>query len=110
MTTETRVITGRLRRPYPDARRITSFPAGLCSPASQAGLREGDIIVSFDTLATPRVEMLHRVLTADQKRALRIVLSDFATTFGINRRSRLASDVLAQLPSVTPAQTPGTTP
>jgi S1-C subfamily serine protease len=36
------------------------------SPAAAAGLREGDIILSLDGGATPRVETLHRVLTADR--------------------------------------------
>ena len=36
------------------------------SPAAHAGLREGDIIVSFDDQATVRIETLHRALTADR--------------------------------------------
>lgn len=35
-------------------------------PAARAGVREGDIILSFGGVATPRVESLHRVLTADR--------------------------------------------
>ena len=35
-------------------------------PAARAGVREGDIIVAFDGSATPRIETLHRVLTADR--------------------------------------------
>lgn len=35
-------------------------------PAARSGLREGDIILSFDDAAVPRVETLHRVLTADR--------------------------------------------
>lgn len=36
------------------------------SPAARAGVREGDIIVSFDGAPTPRVETLHRVLGAER--------------------------------------------
>jgi S1-C subfamily serine protease len=36
------------------------------SPAAQAGLREGDIIVGFAGGPVQRVESLHRILTADQ--------------------------------------------
>lgn len=36
------------------------------SPAARALLREGDIILSLAGLATPRVETLHRILTADR--------------------------------------------
>jgi S1-C subfamily serine protease len=36
------------------------------SPAAQAGIREGDILLSFDGLATPRIDNLHRLLTADR--------------------------------------------
>jgi S1-C subfamily serine protease len=36
------------------------------SPAGRAGLREGDIILSFDGAPAPRIEALHRVLTADR--------------------------------------------
>lgn len=36
------------------------------SPAASAGLRKDDIIVSLDRGATPRVESLHRLLTADR--------------------------------------------
>jgi S1-C subfamily serine protease len=36
------------------------------SPASRAGVREGDIILSFNGSVISRVEMLHRVLTADR--------------------------------------------
>jgi S1-C subfamily serine protease len=36
------------------------------SPAARAGLQEGDIILSIAGLAAPRVEMLHRILTADR--------------------------------------------
>lgn len=43
---------------------VSQVEAG--SPAGQAGLHEGDIIVAFDGVATPRVEMLHRVLTAER--------------------------------------------
>jgi S1-C subfamily serine protease len=47
------------------------------SPAARGELREGDIIVAMDGQPTPRVETLHRTLTADrigrplQVRALR---------------------------------------
>jgi S1-C subfamily serine protease len=46
------------------------------SPAAQAGVREGDIILSIDGQPTPRVEALHRILTADRigrSAALRIL-------------------------------------
>jgi S1-C subfamily serine protease len=36
------------------------------SPAQRAGVREGDILLSFAGEATPRVETLHRILTADR--------------------------------------------
>lgn len=36
------------------------------SPAANARLREEDVIVSLDGIATPRVETLHRLLTADR--------------------------------------------
>ena len=36
------------------------------SPAARAGVREGDIIVSFDGAPTPRVETLHRGLGAER--------------------------------------------
>jgi S1-C subfamily serine protease len=45
-------------------------------PAARAGLREGDIIVSFAGAPTPRIESLHRLLTADrigQNAALRVL-------------------------------------
>ncbi len=35
-------------------------------PAARAGVREGDVIVSFAGGETPRVDSLHRVLTADR--------------------------------------------
>jgi hypothetical protein len=63
---------------------------------------------------TAIVAWFNHALNADQKRGLRIVMDDFAdapaTPSGNNRRRQLAHDVLAQLPSVTPAQTPATTP
>ena len=36
------------------------------SPASRAGLREGDIIVEFDGTAVQRIDHLHRLLTEDR--------------------------------------------
>lgn len=36
------------------------------SPAARAGLREGDILIALDAHPTPRVESLHRLLTADR--------------------------------------------
>jgi S1-C subfamily serine protease len=36
------------------------------SPAAAAGLREGDILLSLDQQPTPRVDILHRLLTADR--------------------------------------------
>ncbi len=36
------------------------------SPAMRAGVLEGDIILAFDGEPTPRVESLHRLLTADR--------------------------------------------
>ncbi len=36
------------------------------SPAARAGLREDDIIVSLDGAPAPRIETLHRALTADR--------------------------------------------
>ncbi|WP_414661382.1 S1C family serine protease [Horticoccus sp. 23ND18S-11] len=36
------------------------------SPAARASMREGDVIVAFDHLDTPRIEALHRTLTADR--------------------------------------------
>jgi S1-C subfamily serine protease len=35
------------------------------SPGHQAGLREGDIIIGFEGSPTPRVDALHKLLTAD---------------------------------------------
>ena len=35
-------------------------------PGARAGLREGDIILTFDATTTPRIESLHRLLTADR--------------------------------------------
>ena len=36
------------------------------SPASAAGLREGDIIVTLDAVPIPNLDDLHRVLTEDR--------------------------------------------
>src|SRR6185312_4964769 len=36
------------------------------SPAARAGLAEGDILIALDAHPTPRVEALHRLLTADR--------------------------------------------
>ncbi|MFO1447591.1 MAG: trypsin-like peptidase domain-containing protein [Opitutaceae bacterium] len=36
------------------------------SPATRAGLREGDILIALDQTATPRVEHLHKLLTGDR--------------------------------------------
>jgi serine protease Do len=36
------------------------------SPALAAGVHEGDVIVSFDGETAPRIEALHRLLTADR--------------------------------------------
>ena len=36
------------------------------SPAARAGLREDDIIISFNGSAAPRIETLHRLLTGDR--------------------------------------------
>lgn len=36
------------------------------SPATRAGLREGDILIALDQSATPRVEHLHKLLTGDR--------------------------------------------
>src|SRR5262249_31977732 len=36
------------------------------SPAARAGLVEGDILIALDAHPTPRVEALHRLLTADR--------------------------------------------
>ncbi|HVS50989.1 MAG TPA: trypsin-like peptidase domain-containing protein [Opitutaceae bacterium] len=36
------------------------------SPAAHAGVREGDILVALDHTPTPRIEALHRQLTAEQ--------------------------------------------
>ncbi|MEO5960116.1 MAG: trypsin-like peptidase domain-containing protein [Opitutaceae bacterium] len=36
------------------------------SPAAGAGVREGDILVSFAGIAAPRIETFHRLLTADR--------------------------------------------
>jgi S1-C subfamily serine protease len=35
-------------------------------PGARAGIREGDVILTFGGTATPRIESLHRVLTADR--------------------------------------------
>ena len=35
------------------------------SPAARAGLLEGDVLISMDNQPTPRVDTLHRLLTAD---------------------------------------------
>ena len=36
------------------------------SPAARAGLREGDIVVALDGVATPAVDSLHKLLTGDR--------------------------------------------
>jgi S1-C subfamily serine protease len=36
------------------------------SPASRAGLREGDILLALDGTETPRIEQLHKLLTGDR--------------------------------------------
>jgi S1-C subfamily serine protease len=36
------------------------------SPASRAGIQEGDILLSFEGTTVTRVEALHRILTADR--------------------------------------------
>jgi S1-C subfamily serine protease len=36
------------------------------SPAARAGLREGDIVVALDGVATPAVDALHKLLTGDR--------------------------------------------
>ncbi|HVU32035.1 MAG TPA: trypsin-like peptidase domain-containing protein [Opitutaceae bacterium] len=43
---------------------VRSVDAG--SPAGQAGIREGDIIVGLAGAATPRIEALHTLLTGDR--------------------------------------------
>ena len=62
----------------PLLRRVTRFhrlaqPTGVLvisleadGPASGAGIREGDIIVSLDTLAVASLDDLHRLLTEDR--------------------------------------------
>ena len=36
------------------------------SPATRAGLREGDILLALDDAATPAVDALHKLLTGDR--------------------------------------------
>lgn len=38
----------------------------VTGPAARAGLREGDIVIEFAGSPTPRIEALHRLLTADR--------------------------------------------
>ncbi|HVU24613.1 MAG TPA: trypsin-like peptidase domain-containing protein [Opitutus sp.] len=61
-------------------------------PAARAGLAEGDIIVAFDREPTPRVDALHKLLTADR----------------IGRRGELT--VLRNVELKTLAITPGESP
>ena len=36
------------------------------SPAARAGLQEGDVVIALDAAPTPRVDALHKLLTADR--------------------------------------------
>lgn len=62
------------------------------TPAAAAGLRDGDILLALDGVPTPRVETLHRILTADRiGRALAV---------------RILRGVEARHLTLTPAETP----
>jgi S1-C subfamily serine protease len=43
---------------------VTGFEPG--SPGSRAGLLEGDIILALDTISTPAIDSLHKLLTGDR--------------------------------------------
>jgi S1-C subfamily serine protease len=64
------------------------------TPAARAGLREGDIIVSFDGVDTPRIESLHRLLTDER--------------IGRTAALRVLRGVELLSLSVTPAEKPAT--
>jgi S1-C subfamily serine protease len=42
---------------------ITVVPGG---PAAKAGLREGDVVLSFNGQPVPSIDALHKLLTGDQ--------------------------------------------
>jgi S1-C subfamily serine protease len=59
-----RMLVRRFHLPQETGVMVARVEAG--SPAARAGIVEGDILIAFDDQPTPRVESLHRVLTADR--------------------------------------------
>src|SRR5439155_10576199 len=58
----------RLVRHYqlPAASGVLVISVAAGSPAARAGLREGDVMVQFNTQPIPSIDALHKLLTADQ--------------------------------------------
>jgi serine protease Do len=63
------------------------------SPAGEVGLREGDIIVTFDGKPAERIESLHRTLTADR--------------IGLGAELRVLRGVEYLTLTLTPGESPG---
>jgi S1-C subfamily serine protease len=58
----------RLVRHYqlPAASGVLVISAAPATPASRAGLREGDVMVEFNGQPIPSIDALHKLLTSEQ--------------------------------------------